>query len=343
MSVKPGFAKFTICALSCLFAYPCAADEVSDFYRGKSIDLGIGFGAGGGYDSYARLFARHAGAHIPGSPAIIPRNMPGGGGLIIANHLYNVAPRNGQALAMFGGFNAVEALLGNANAKFDPVNFTWIGNMNIEVEGCGVWRSSGISTVSDLVAKSVSFGSSGQASTTSRSTLTLNHLLGAQVKLVYGYQGSKDINLAMQRGEVDGACGISVSSAVSEWASDLKSGNLRIIIQLGEQKTPLFGDAPSVFDYLKDESDRRLAAFVFRPNEVGRPIVAPPGLPAARTLALRAAFATTMEDPVFLEDAGKLRLPIKSQTGEAIVQLFTQLSVEAPLVLNRVRKITSIQ
>src|SRR3954451_19451834 len=149
------------------------ADSVADFYRDKSIDLLIGFGPGGGFDSYARLLARHLGNFIPGNPTVVPRNMPGGGGLVVANHLYNVVPRDGRHIAIFGPFNAMEPLFGNAAAKFDPAKFTWIGNMNLEVEGCGIWRSSSIQTLADLQGQLARFGSSGKASTTNRSALAL--------------------------------------------------------------------------------------------------------------------------------------------------------------------------
>ena len=213
------------------------ADPVADFYRDKSIDLSIGFGPGGGFNSYARLLARHLGNFIPGNPTVVPRNMPGGGGLVAANYLYNVAPRDGRSIAIFGPFNAMEPLFGNAAAKFDPANFTWIGNMNLEVEGCGVWRTSGVHALTDMHSKLTRFGSSGKASTTNRSTLALKSLVGAKVQVIQGYRGSKDINIAMQRGEVDGMCGISVSSAIAEWHEDLKNGDMKIIVQLGIEES----------------------------------------------------------------------------------------------------------
>ena len=319
------------------------ADPVADFYRDKSIDLSIGFGPGGGFDSYARLLARHLGNFIPGNPTVVPRNMPGGGGLVAANYLYNVAPRDGQHIAIFGPFNAMEPLFGNTAAKFDPAKFTWIGNMNLEVEGCGVWRTSGIQTLTDLQNKLARFGSSGKASTTNRSTLTLKSLIGAKVQVIQGYRGSRDINVAMQRGEVDGMCGISVSSAIAEWHQDLKNGDMKIIVQLGLKNHPFFGDAANIYDHIKNESDRRVAEFIFRPNEVGRPIAAPPALPPERAAALRDAFARTMRDPAFLADAEKRRLLIDPMPGEEISQLFTTLQQQPKAVAERARAIFDAQ
>ena len=315
------------------------ADPVADFYRDKSIDLLIGFGPGGGFDSYARLLARHLGNFIPGNPTVVPRNMPGGGGLVVANHLYNVVPRDGRHIAIFGPFNAMEPLFGNATAKFDPANFTWVGNMNLEVEGCGVWRTSGIHTLNDLQTKLTRFGSSGKASTTNRSTLALKSLIGAKTQVIQGYRGSREINIAMQRGEVDAMCGISVSSAIAEWHQDLKNGDMKIIVQLGLKNHPFFGDAANIYDHIKNDEDRQVAEFIFRPNEVGRPIAAPPSLPPERATALREAFAKTMRDPEFLADAEKRRLLIDPMPGQEISQIFTTLQQQPKAVAERAKTI----
>ena len=315
------------------------ADPVAEFYKDKSIDLLIGFGPGGGFDSYARLLARHLGNFIPGNPSVVPRNMPGGGGLVVANHLYNVVPRDGRHIAIFGPFNAMEPLFGNPTAKFDPANFTWVGNMNLEVEGCGVWRTAGIHTLNDLQTKLTRFGSSGKASTTNRSTLALKSLIGAKTQVIQGYRGSREINIAMQRGEVDAMCGISVSSAIAEWHQDLKNGDMKIIVQLGLKNHPFFGDAANIYDHIKNDEDRRVAEFIFRPNEVGRPIAAPPSLPPERATALREAFAKTMRDPEFLADAEKRRLLIDPMPGQEISQIFTSLQQQPKAVAERAKAI----
>jgi tripartite-type tricarboxylate transporter receptor subunit TctC len=298
---------------------------------------------GGGFDSYERLLARHIGNFIPGKPTIVPRNMPGGGGLVVANYLYNAAPRDGRHMAIFGPFNAMEPLYGNATAKFDPAKFTWIGNMNLEVEGCGVWRSAGIQSLSDLQTKLARFGSSGKASTTNRSALALKNLVGAKVQVVLGYRGSREINIAMRRGEVDGMCGISVSSAIAEWNQDIKNGDLKIVVQLGRKNHPFFGNAANIYDHIKDERDRKVAEFVFRPNEFGRPIAAPPALPPERAAALRDAFAKTMRNPAFLADAKKARLLIDSASGEEITQLFSTLQQQPKEIVERAKAIIGAQ
>jgi tripartite-type tricarboxylate transporter receptor subunit TctC len=328
-----------------VLALPCvsAADPVEDFYRGKSIDLSIGFGPGGGYDAYSRLLSRHMGSFIPGNPVIVPRNMPGGGGLVVANYLYNAAPRDGLHLAMFGSFNGMEPLYGNANARFDPTKFTWIGNMNVDVEACGVWRTSGIRTLADMQRRLVLFGSSGKASTTSQHALALKNLVGAKVRVVFGYQGTRDINLAMRRGEVTGSCGIYLSSAAAEWDEDLKDGDLKLVVQFGRRNAPFFGDATNIYDELKTEEDRQVADFIFRPNEIGRPVAAPPDTPPERAAALREAFARTMRDPSFMAEAQSARMPIDPTSGADVTKLFSILYAEPGYVIERAKTIINAE
>jgi tripartite-type tricarboxylate transporter receptor subunit TctC len=338
--LRVGAAALIAFDLGC--AYACA-DGVADFYKGKEIDLSIGFGPGAGYDLYSRVLASRLGDHIPGHPTVVPQNMPGGGGLTSANYLFNVAPKDGLHLAMFGSFNAMAPLYGDPSAKFDPRQFSWIGNMNVDVEACGVWRTSGVTDMKDMKTRSVTFGSSGRASTTSQHALALARLTGAKVKIVYGYQGTKDINLAMMRGEVSGSCGIYVSSAISEWADDLTSGKLKLIVQFGKKREPLFGDAVDIYDLINSENDRKAADLVFRPNEIGRPVAAPPGIPKDRLDALRKAFDETMKDPAFLAAAKTARLPINPTTGAEVSALFGSFYQEPKAVLDRAKDLIGVQ
>jgi tripartite-type tricarboxylate transporter receptor subunit TctC len=337
------FSVALVAAMTLMVGTSAVADPVADFYRGKSIDVLIGFGPGGGYDTYARVLSRHMGKFIPGKPTITPQNMPGGGGLVVANFIYNAAPRDGLHMATFGSFNAMEPLFGNTNAKFEATKFTWIGNMNVDVEACGVWRSSGIKTFADMRDKLVVFGSSGKASTTSQHALALKNLVGAKVKVVLGYRGTKDINLAMRRGEVTGSCGIYLSSAIAEWADDLKNGDLKLVVQFGRKSNALFGDATNIYDLLKSDEDRQVADVIFRPNEIGRPIAAPPALPVERAAALRDAFMKTIKDPAFLADAEKARIPIDPTSGEDVTRLFATFYKEPKDVIERAKVVINAE
>jgi len=313
------------------------ADAVSDFYRGKSINIHIGFGPGGGYDVYARMLARHLGRFIPGHPNVVPQNMPGAGGLKSASYLYNAAARDGLALAVFGGFTGLEPLFGNAQASFDAVRFTWIGNMNRDVSSCAVWNAAGFNTFSDIMQREMVFGSSGKASTTSQHALVLKNMLGAKVKVIEGYQGTNSINLAMKRREVDASCGIYLSSALTSYDQDLKNGDMRILIQFGRQNVPEFGDAVNLYDLLQSEAEKQVADIVFRQAELARPIAGPPDIPADRANALRTAFMQTVKDPAFLAEAAKLGMPIDPMTGEEVARLFESFYATPKSIVERAK------
>src|SRR5262245_50027038 len=299
-----------------------SASAVAEFYSGKSIPLLIGFGPGGGYDSYARVLARHLGRHIPGNPNIVPQNMPGAGGIAVANYVYNVAPPDGLTLAVFGPFNALEPLFGNAAARFDPTRLTWIGKMDVDAGGCGAWRTAGIERFSDLQRKEVVFGSSGRGSTTTQQVLALKNMLGAKVRIVQGYKGSADITLAMRRGEVGAMCGIAASNVLVQLKDDVKRGDLKIFVQFGRANAPEFGNADNIYDLLITDEDRQVAEIIFRPNELGKPIASSTGLSATRARALRDAFMSTMKDPALLAETNRMELPLNITTGEEVARVF---------------------
>jgi tripartite-type tricarboxylate transporter receptor subunit TctC len=313
------------------------ADVVSDFFQGKSVNIYIGFGPGGGYDVYTRALARHFGRFIPGNPTIVPQNMPGAGGVKSAAYLYNAAPRDGLALAMFGGFNGLEPLFGNTQANFDTVKFTWIGNMNRDVSACAVWTAAGFDAFSDIMQREMVFGSSGKSSTTSQHALVLKNMLRAKVRVIEGYQGTNSINLAMQRREVDASCGIFLSSALTSYAQVLKDGTMRVFIQFGRRNAPFFGDAVNLYDLLKSEDEKLAADIVFRQSEIARPIAAPPGLPADRASALRTAFMHAMKDPAFLADAAKVGMPIDPMTGDEVATLYESFYAAPKAIVERAK------
>jgi tripartite-type tricarboxylate transporter receptor subunit TctC len=335
--------SLTAAATLGLAAIPAsAADSVAEFYKGKSIALLIGFGPGGGYDSYARVLARHLGKNIPGQPTVVPQNMPGAGGLAAANFLYNVAPADGLTLAVFGPFNALEPLFGNASARFDPRNFTWIGKMDVDAGGCGAWKGSGVETFADLQRRELVFGSSGRASTTTQQVLALKNLLGAKVKIVQGYKGSADITLAMRRGEVGAMCGIAASNILVQLKDDVKNGDIKMFIQFGRRNAPEFGNAENIYDLLSTSEDQQVAEIIFRPNELGKPIASSPGLPEDRARALRDAFVNTVRDPSFLAEMNKMNLPVNIATGEEVAHIFSSLyATPKPLIDRAVANMTT--
>jgi tripartite-type tricarboxylate transporter receptor subunit TctC len=345
MSVTNHFARAVaklIIAVTCgLAAAPAWADPVAEFYGGRSLALLIGFGPGGGYDSYARVLARHLGRHIPGQPVIVPQNMPGAGGLAAANFLYNVAPADGSTLAMLAPFNALEPLFGNPAARFDPVKFTWIGKMDVDAGACGAWKTAGIATFSDLQRKEVVFGSSGRGSTTTQQVLALKNLLGVKAKIVQGYKGSADITLAMRRGEIGAMCGIAASNVRVQLADDIRKGDIRMFVQFGRRNAPEFSNAENIYDLLPTEQEKQIADVIFRPNELGKAIATSPGIPAERVKALREAFTAAMADPALLDDMGRLNLPVNASAGQEVADIFASLfATPKPLIERAVAHMT---
>ena len=308
-----------------LFALPAAAQSVEDFYRGRTIALTIGLGAGGGYDLYARVMAKHIGRYIPGNPVIVPKNMPGGGGVQAANYLANVAARDGSELGMLAPSVILMPLFGDPAAKFDPRHLSWIGSMNNEVLSCGVWHTTGLTHFEEMYQKEVIFGGSGPAGVTTQHPLVLKNLLGAKAKVITGYAGSKELNLAMQRGEVEGACGLSASSLKTQWREEWHDGRLRVLIQMGSHDHPDLEGVPDIYKFARNDEDLQVLHLLFDQSVIGRVVFAPPAMPRDRLEALRRALAAMLADKDFRADADKAQMEIDPATGpdiESLLQRF---------------------
>ncbi len=294
------------------------AQNAAAFYKGKSVDLYIGYSAGGGYDVYARALARHMGRFIPGNPTIVPKNMPGAGSLVLANWLYNVAAKDGTAFGMIGRGTAFDPLLGSTKAQFDPVKFNWIGSMNDEVSVCVAWHTSGIAKLEQVVQNELTVGGTGPAADTDQFPKVLNATIRTKFKIIPGYPGGNDIDLAMERGEVMGRCGWSWSSVIATHKSWLDEKKINVLVQLSLNKHADLPNAPLIMDFAKTDAQRQIFKLVFARQPMGRPFLAPPGIPAERTATLRKAFMDTMADPGFLAEAEKMKLEINPVSGEAV-------------------------
>jgi tripartite-type tricarboxylate transporter receptor subunit TctC len=297
------------------------AQAPADFYKSRNLDLYIGYSVGGAYDLYARTIARHLGKHIPGNPTIVPKNMEGAGSLRLANWIYNVAAKDGSALGTIGRGTAFDPLLGSKGAQFQADKFTWIGSANNEVSVCVAWKTSGIARLEDTLTKELVVGGTGQAADTDQFPRILNGVLGTKFKVVTGYPGGNDVTLAMERGEVKGRCGWSWSSVVSTHKRWIDDGSIIVLVQLSLNKHPDLPDVPLVMDFAKTDDQRQIFKLIFARQVMGRPFLAPPGVPKDRAEALRQAFDATMKDPEFLADAEKAQLEITSVTGAAVETL----------------------
>jgi tripartite-type tricarboxylate transporter receptor subunit TctC len=314
---------------------PAHADPVSDFYSGKDITILVGFGAGGGYDVTTRLFANHFGKHVPGKPNVIVQNMPGAGSMKAAINVYSVAPKDGSVLGVFASSTALEPLFGNKAATYDPRKYEWIGSLHSDIASCGVWKGAGqgIKSLPDLIAakKTVTFGSTSPTAITSQHPLFLKHMFNANLRVVYGYKGTKDVSLAMMRGEIDGSCGMFESSVRVAYDQHIKSGELKIIVQFGrDRKVPYFGDATQMYTLLKTNEQKKIADVVFRQTELARPLAAPPGTPKDRITALRKAMLDTMKDPALVADAKRLKIEFDPVSGEEALQMFEEFYKTPP-------------
>lgn len=292
------------------------AASVADFYKGKTFSVMIGFHPGGGYDAYGRLVARHIGKHIPGKPTVIPRNFPGASSMRLANYLYNKAPKDGTMIGHIASITAFAPLFGEKKAKFETGKFTWIGNVDIGMNSCIAWHTSGFKSLDDLKNNDVIFGGTSPTSVPSQWARGLNALLGTRIKVIHGYPGTSGIMLALKRGEVQGGCGFSLSAIQARWPSEWKQGLFTVLVQTGITKAPEFGAAPNIFDLTKGiKGTKEVAELIYARGIFSRPFAAPPGIPAERKAALRTAFTATMNDAAFLKDAKKSRMPISSMTG----------------------------
>jgi tripartite-type tricarboxylate transporter receptor subunit TctC len=302
----------------CGASLPATAQSPAEFYADKKIDLLIGYTAGGGYDVYARTIARHWGNHIPGKPQIVPRNKPGAGSLLVTNELFNLSPKDGSVVGTFARGAPLEALFGNPGAKFDPTKLGWLGSANNEVSVCGIWHTVQLASTEDFLTKPIVLGGTGPGADTDLFPMTMNNVLGTKYKLISGYPGGNDINLAIERGEVQGRCGWSWSSVISTRPNWLKDKLIQIPVQIGLQKHPDLPDVPLVFDLAKTPRQRQILEVVFSGQPMGRPYAAPPGLPPERLQLLRDSFMATMKDPAFLADAEKSKLEIDPVSGEDV-------------------------
>jgi tripartite-type tricarboxylate transporter receptor subunit TctC len=302
--------------LSPLFASPAAADQVSDFYRGKSLSMIIATSPGGDYDIRARLVARHIGRHIPGEPAIIPRNMPGAVGLQAANYLAVQAPRDGTVLhAIMQAMSAYQAM-GGSNVEYDTRKMAWIGNTTNSPNVVNSWYLTGIKTIQDVMERELVVGAPGTNTASVYYPRIMNALAGTKFKIVPGYPGGNDVNLAMERGEVGGRGSNSWASWKATHADWITQKKIYILVQIALARSPELADVPLMTELARNEDDRKVLAFVSADTEINRAVVTTPDTPLERVEALRRAFDATMKDPLFLAEAQKAGIDINSSTGE---------------------------
>jgi tripartite-type tricarboxylate transporter receptor subunit TctC len=314
------------------------ADETADFYQGKSVTLYLGYPPGGAYDIYARLIGRHMSRHMAGNPQFVVRHKPGAASLNLVNELYNVLPRDGSVIGMFARSIALNRLLGREGTNYDPVALNWIGSANNEVSICGVWHGVGVRSTADFLSRPLVFAANAPGAESDVYPNVLNSLIGTRFKVVAGYPGVNDLTLALERGEADARCGWSwgsVKAAKPDWIRDKK---IYIAVQFATAKHPELPDVPLATELARNEGERAALELILTQQVMGRPLAAPPQVPAARMAALRRAFEHTLKDPEFLAEAERLALEIDLVTGETLQAMVERMFASPREVVEAARK-----
>ena len=314
-------ASFTVAAV----ALPLSDANAESFFKNKRGTVYIGTPPGGGYDAYGRTTARHLGRHIPGKPSVIPKNLPAASGLVLANNLYNKMPKDGTAMGVFPRGQITQPLYGNKQARFHGAKFNWLGSVNKDVSVCMIWHKAKAKTTKQFLSSGVIMGGGNAGASNTTNPLVLNNIVGANLKIVSGYPGGTDINLAMERGEVEARCGVSWSAVKARAGKWLKAKKIRIMMQMSTFKHPELAHVPLVMDYAKTDQERQALKLIYANGAFGRPFALPPGVPADRVALLRKAFMATMLDAKFLKEAKKRRLEVQAVSGMEVQNLIKEI------------------
>jgi tripartite-type tricarboxylate transporter receptor subunit TctC len=335
MAKRQGFLFLTAVAALAALISPAAADAVADFYHGKTVTMAVGTSPGGDYDLRMRMVARYIGKHIPGNPTVIATNMPGAGQMLVANWLANVAPKDGTVMVALSQNMAVNQATGANGVKYDVRQFNWIGNTTDTPNVINAWHTTGIKTIQDVMQRELVVGATGTASGSYLYPYALNQLVGTKFKIVTGYPGGNDVNLAMERGEVGGRGSNSWASWKSTRPLWLSEKKIVILVQVGVKRNPELPDIPTMQDLAKNDMDRQVLTFISVDSAISRPLVTNAGVPRERVEALRRAFDATMKDPEFLAEAEKSKTDISPMTGEEAQKIAESTIATAPEVLAR--------
>ena len=326
-------SAITLAASSTAMLSPASAQEPN--FAGRNVTMIIGFGAGGGYDQWGRVVARHIGKHLPGKPNVVPQNMPGGGSFNATNHIYNVAPKDGSVMGIIARDAPLGPIGGMAGARFDPLKLTWLGTPTTETNVCFMHNRSPVKTFDDLFKHEAIIGNTGVGTGTYSYPRALNGLLGAKFKLVSGFPSSSDVILAIDRGEVDGVCE-SYDSAYGKRADWFDKRIVNVLFQAGTEPNPEVKNAPFLFDLIKNAEHKQALEFLYAGQGIGRPFIAPPDMPPAVTKVVRNAFAATMKDPEFIADAKKMKLDVHPEDGAKLEALIRHIYATPKNIVDQV-------
>lgn len=328
------------CILSGMLVFGTSATAQEDFYRGKTVTFLIGFGPGGGYDLYARVLGRHLANHVPGRPNVVTQNLEGAGSVRAANFVYNTAPRDGTAIAAVNQNMPMYQLLGGKAAQFEAAKLAWIGSMGGSNGLLYTWHTSQTKTIDDAKKTVVMLGGTGTNSDSHIFPTLMNNLLGTKFKIVNGYSGgSKEVHLALERGEVEGRGGNAWASLKSSNRDWLENNKLHMLVQIGLEREPELPNVPLLLDLVTDESERKIVELVSLPTFLGYAHWVSPEVPAERVAILRRAYAETMQDKSFLAETQKLDMMLRPKSGEELTQIVRRVSATPPDILKKAAQV----
>lgn len=332
MRVRSRFAKLASLALMLALGDMAHAQTLDEFYKGKTISLLIGFGVGGEDDLWARTIARHLGNHIPGNPTVVPQNAPGSGGLLVANRLYNTVPKDGTVIGLMNRGIPFEPLLGGQGDQFDALKFNYIGSPGRDTTVCAARKDADVKTMQNLYTNELTVGGTGSGADTAVYPQFLAALLGMKFKIILGYKGSHDVQLAMERNEVQGIC---LAYDLLERGTLARAHQINVLLQASLEPDPRLTGIPYGLEFAPEFEERAALQLFFTRASIGRPFVAPPGVSADRIATLRQAFDATLHDPAFLDDAEKQKLRVVPITGQQIGDLIANAYKTPPAIVKR--------
>lgn len=332
----------TLIATAASSVAPVQADTIEDFYKGKTITIYVGFGPGGSYDYYPRVFARYMGKHIPGNPSITVQNMPGAGSMLAVNYVYNVAPKDGTALGVGAQTMMIEEAMGGSAVKFKSAELTWIGRMTSVLEVMIVRGGAKAKSAADIDKVETIAGGTGPASPTEGYPRLLNAFGGAKFRIVSGYKGTTDIMLAMDRGEID-AVENSMSSIMRTRSEDLKAGKLWVLVQASLERSPTLPQVPTLIEFGKDAKSKAALEFYTSSAAVSRALFGTPGIPPERAKALRDAFQAASKDPGLLAEVSKAQVEFEPASGEYMQDLARKVASTPKDVVELTKKAVAPQ
>jgi tripartite-type tricarboxylate transporter receptor subunit TctC len=336
------FARMLFIATVFAAAGQSHAAAADDFYAGKTLSLFLGTTPGGGYDTYGRLLARYLGRHIPGNPSVIVKNMPGAAGVLVANYIYNQAPRDGTEIGEPQNGAVFEKIFrtlspDGSSARFDPARFGWIGSMLQSVFVVVTRKDAPAKTLEEARQKETLLGATAASSDNYMLAVLSNRMFGTKFKIVSGYDGAAAVDLAIEKGEVQGAAGKDWTTITTTHPDWIRDKTVNILMQMGMQPRPDLQGVPFALDLARTPEDKDVLALIFAKYGMSRPFMAPPGLPPDRLQILRTAFDDTMKDPEFLAEANKLGAEIRPVSGADVEALVKKIMATPDALASRAR------